>query len=308
MAEASGTPSIPARLAAVAELGPSISFELFPPRSPAGEEALWSTIARLAEAAPDFISVTYGASGSSRDTSRAVVRHVLERTPVRPVAHLTCIASARAELRSIAEGFLADGVRDFLALRGDPPAGVEPWSAPTDGLGRASDLVAFLREIDPTVAIAVAATPSCLSARSQPGDPLCGDLLALRAKQDAGAGYAITQVFFEAETYRRYVRVARDAGIHLPIVPGIVPIEDPARLRRLEEISGVPVPPALLARLEAESDETRRRAAGLELGAELVAEVLEAGAPGLHLYTFNQARASLSLLDRLGLRGSSAVG
>ncbi len=304
MVQPSSTPSIPARLAAAPELGPSISFELFPPRSPAASEALWTTIDRLAEVAPDFLSVTYGASGSSRDTSRAVVRHVIEHTAVRPVAHLTCIASERAELRAIAEGFLADGVRDFLALRGDPPAGVDPWVPPVDGLARASDLVAFLRQIDPDIAIAAAATPSCLAAPPLPDALPCGDLIALRAKQEAGAQYAITQVFFEAQTYRRYVAAAREAGIHLPIVPGIVPIEDPARLRRLEEISGVPVPPALLARLDAETDEERRRAAGLELGAELVAAVLEAGAPGLHLYTFNQARASLALLDRIGLRPS----
>ena len=301
MAETNLTPSIPARLAASAESGPTISFELFPPRSAAGADQLWATIARLAEVAPDFISVTYGASGSSRDTSRAVIRHVLEHTDVRPVAHLTCIASERAELRTIAEGFLADGVRDFLALRGDPPVGVDPWVPPADGLGRASDLVGFLRDIDPQVAIAVAATPSCLAPDAEPDEPLCGDLLALRAKQDAGAQYALTQVFFDAESYRRYVAAARSAGVHLPIVPGIVPLEDPARLRRLQEISGVPVPQRLLALLDAENDETRRRAAGLALGAELATEVLASGAPGLHLYTFNQSRASLALLDRLGL-------
>jgi len=301
MAQTNLTSSIPTRLAAAAESGPSISFELFPPRSAAGADQLWTTIARLAEVSPDFISVTYGASGSSRDTSRAVVRHVLEHTDVRPVAHLTCIASERAELRTIAEGFLADGVRDFLALRGDPPAGADPWVPPTDGLGRASDLVAFLRDIDPQVAIAVAATPSCLASDAEPDEPLCGDLLALRAKQDAGAQYALTQVFFDAASYRRYVDAARAAGVHLPIVPGIVPLEDPVRLRRLQEISGVPVPQRLLDLLDAESDETSRRAAGLALGAELVTEVLAAGAPGLHLYTFNQSRASVALLDRLGL-------
>ncbi len=301
MVETSGTTSVPARLAASAELGPTVSFELYPPRSAAAEESLWDTIGHLADVAPDFISVTYGASGSSRETSRAVVRHVIEHTDVRPVAHLTCIASPRAELREIAEGFLADGVRDFLALRGDPPAGVDPWVPPADGLARASDLVELLRRIEPGVDVAVAATPSCLPEVADPGAPLCGDLLALRAKQEAGAQYAITQVFFEVESYRRYVAAARAAGVHLPIVPGIVPLENPARLRRLEEISGVPVPGALLDRLDAETDEQRRRAAGLEMGAELVSAVLEAGAPGLHLYTFNQSRASVSLLERLGL-------
>ena len=145
----------------------------------------------------------------------------------------------------------------------------------------------------------VAATPSCLDVE----DPTrCGDLLALRAKQDAGAQYAITQVFFDVESYTRYVAAARAAGVHLPLVPGMVPLADPGRLRRLEAISGVRVPPRVLAVLDAETDAERRAAAGLAMGAELVQAVLATGAPGVHLLTFNQSGAALALLDRLALR------
>ncbi|MCV2395994.1 methylenetetrahydrofolate reductase [Actinotalea sp. M2MS4P-6] len=292
---------LPARLRASAEVGPTVSFELYPPRSQTAAEKLWSTtLPALAEADPDFLSVTYGASGSSRDTSREVVRWVVEHSGVRPVAHLTCIGAPRDELREVARGFVADGVQDFLALRGDPPAGETTWRPHPDGLHRASELVELLLRTEPGLAVGVAATPSCLSGWS--GDPTgCGDLLALRAKQDAGAQYAITQVFFEVESYTRYVAAARAAGVQVPLVPGLVPLEDPRRLRRLEEISGVPVPARVLEILDGETDETRRRAAGLAMGAELAEAVLEAGAPGLHLYTFNQSAASLALLDRLGL-------
>jgi methylenetetrahydrofolate reductase (NADPH) len=149
------------------------------------------------------------------------------------------------------------------------------------------------------LSIGVAATPSALRGRSSAESD---DLRALRAKQAAGADYAITQVFFEVEDYRRYLAAARAAGITLPLLPGIVPLADPRRLRRLEEISGVPVPRWILERLDGESDEERRRAAGVAMGVDFVAEVLAAGAPGLHLYTFNQHRAALDLLSAARLR------
>lgn len=300
--------ALPSRLRVSGEMGPTVSFELYPPRTPGAAETLWHrTLPALAEAAPDFLSVTYGASGSSRETSREVVRWVAEHTDVRPVAHLTCIGSPREELRDVARGFVADGVRDFLALRGDPPAGSTTWTPHPEGLHRASQLVELLLDADPGLGVGVAATPSCLVAE-QVDPATCGDLLALRAKQDAGAGYAITQVFFEAESYTRYVAAARAVGVHLPLVPGLVPLTDPRRLRRLEEISGVPVPTRILATLDAEPDEAGRTAAGLAMGAELLEAVLAAGAPGVHLYTFNQAPASLALLDRTGLRPGAAPG
>ncbi|HEY3437496.1 MAG TPA: methylenetetrahydrofolate reductase, partial [Actinotalea sp.] len=287
-----------ARLHAAPETSPTISFELYPPRTPAGHESLWRTIEHLTGAAPDFFSVTYGASGSSRETSRAVVRHIAATTDVPVVAHLTCIGAPRHEVRAVAEAFIEDGVRTFLALRGDPPAGVTDWEPHPQGLQRGSDLVALLRDVEAEhdagpLSIAVAANPGAL--RESPADELCGDLQALVAKQEAGADFAITQVFFEVDAYVAYLDAARAAGVTIPLLPGIVPLNDPARLRRLQEVSGVAVPAWILQRLDAE-DEQSRWEVGAELGAQLVSDVLAAGAPGLHLYTFNQHRATLELL------------
>ncbi|WP_188037192.1 methylenetetrahydrofolate reductase [Actinotalea sp. JY-7885] len=291
--------------------GPTVSFELYPPRSEASAGTLRTTIEHLAAARPDFLSVTYGASGSSRDSSRDVVRHVLESTDVPVVAHLTCLGSPPGEVREVAQQLVALGVRDFLALRGDPPAGVEGWTPDPHGLTRASQLVELLRTVelelhgDDRLSIAVAGNPTALLTSEAAS---CGDLVALRAKQDAGADYAITQVFFEVEHYLAYVDAARAAGVSLPLLPGVVPLTDPRRLRRLEEVSGVTVPARVLAALEAEQDPEARTAIGRALGAELARGVLDAGAPGLHLYTFNQHRAALDLLADVGLRTPGETG
>lgn len=299
---------VAARLHAATELGPTVSFELYPPRTPAAGQNLWQTIDRLAEVTPDFFSVTYGASGSSRETSRAVVQWILANTAAPAVAHLTCIGAPEHEVREVAARLLEDGVRDFLALRGDPPAGATDWRPHPDGLQRASQLVTLLRGTEQAsgrgpLSIGVAATPAAVLPGTVPGDELCGDLQALLAKQAAGADYAITQVFFESADYTRYVEVARGAGVSIPLLPGIVPLNDPARLRRLQEISGVPVPSWILGRLDAETDELRRRAAGTAMGVELAEAVLAAGAPGLHVYTFNQHRPALELLAAAHLAG-----
>lgn len=299
---------VAARVHATAS-GPSLSFELYPPRTPRGTVALRGTVGRLAAVGPDFFSVTYGASGSSRETSRAVVQWILAQTPVTAVAHLTCIGSPRHEVRAVAEALIRDGVRDFLAIRGDPPAGVADWRPHPAGLRRGSDLVELLRELEvelgEPLSIGVAATPSALPAT---GPAVGEDIAALLAKQQVGADFAITQVFFEVGSYVRYRDAARAAGVTIPLLPGVVPLTDPARLLRLQELSGVTVPPSVLARLDAEADPARRHELGTTLGVELVNQVLDAGAPGLHLYTFNQHTATLDLLEgaNLGGRGRSA--
>jgi methylenetetrahydrofolate reductase (NADPH) len=297
---------VAARVAAADEQGPSVSFELYPPKTDKTRAALPGTIAHLAAAHPDFFSVTYGASGSTREVSRDVVRWILENTASPVVAHLTCIGLPWEDVRVVAEEFVDDGVRNLLALRGDPPAGASDWQPHPGGLTHASDLVARLHELGEEkgvqLSVGVAATPSNRwVAPPQPPAPDDDDIQALLAKERAGADYAITQVFFEAASYIEYRDAARAAGVRIPLLPGIVPLTEPTRLRRLEEISGVPVPPAVLARLDAtEGDE--RRAAGNEMGVELVRAVLAAGAPGVHLYTFNQHTAVLDLLDGVGLR------
>ncbi|MCU1431143.1 MAG: hypothetical protein JWP95_248 [Actinotalea sp.] len=296
--------------------GPSVSFELYPPRSPAGSTSLWATIGELTSVAPDFFSVTYGASGSSRETSRAVVQWILRHTDVPVVAHLTCIDQPVDEVTQVAEQLVSDGVRDFLALRGDPPADATDWEPHPDGLPRASHLVELLRsveerrpDVDHPFSIGVAAAPAALPADGAgdgPADGPCDDVRALLAKQDAGADYAITQVFFDVDDYRRYVDAATHAGVTIPLLPGIVPLVDPRRLRRLQAISGVVVPDRILDRLDAATDPEGRRLIGTAMGVDLVEQVLAAGAPGLHLYTFNQHAASLDLLEgaHLGGRGT----
>ncbi|WP_369052471.1 methylenetetrahydrofolate reductase [Kineococcus terrestris] len=283
---------------------PTVSFELYPPRSAAGVDAVHRTVAELSAVLPDFFSVTYGASGATRGPSADLVRHVLASTPVPVLAHLTCVGASRREVVELATAFFDAGVRDVLALRGDPPAGQEDWRPHPDGVHRACDLVELLQVADrrhlaqrggarpvdeQPLSIAVAAFPS--------GGP--DDLAALRAKQDAGAHFAVAQVCYRASEYADHLARARAAGITIPVLPGVVPTTDPARLLRLQQLTGVPVPRELLAVLETaqESGDTARRRAGTAWGARLVRELLDAGAPGVHVYTFNSHDHALDLLE-----------
>jgi len=299
---------------------PTVSFELFPPRSAKSFEALTTTIQALAAARPDFISVTYGASGSTRQTTRELVRHLLAHTSVLPIAHLTCVGVSRADVVAVIEEFLDEGVRNFLALRGDPPKDRPNFEPPLGELVRASELVELLREVEAArcvtsasqalrgaarkLSVAVAAFPA--------GNPSAGssreqDLRALLAKQEAGADFAITQVFFEARSYLNLVRDARAIGITIPIVAGVIPTTDPARLIRLEQLTGVQVPTELLANLAAADDPAERHRVGIRASVSLANEVLDGGAPGLHIYTFNQHEAALDLLEGVHLGGGAPM-
>ena len=297
--------------AAAGEGPPTVSFELYPPRTDATRAALPATLRRLATARPDFFSVTYGASGSTRHVSRDVVNWLLANTEAEVVAHLTCVGNPRPELRAVVEPMIEDGVRNFLALRGDPPAGVPDWEPHPAALRHASDLVALLRELeaertDIPLSIGVAATPSAPwrvpYVPAEAGPDAGDDIQALLAKQAAGAQYAVTQVFFEADAYLRYLAAAREAGVLIPLLPGIMPLTDPGRLRRIEQLSGVQVPSSILERLD-HADEAERRRVGTAMGVDLVTQVLDGGAPGLHIYTLNQHGPALDLLERLELDG-----
>jgi len=289
------------RLAAPA---PTLSFELFPPRTPEAQDALWDTIARLAEAGPDFASITYGASGTTRRSSRDVVRRLAHAHTISPLAHLTCVDQSRDEVAQVVGEFLDEGVRDFLALRGDPPVGQPDWRPHPDGLRYASELVAHIRDVAVArgiardeLSIGVAAFPAAHAQEQwrQQG------LDVLRAKQDAGADFAVTQVFYDAAQWRALVDDARADGIDLPILPGIIPLLSTGRAARLEQLTGVPAPDVLLASLEAAETEEAARDAGVDFAASLARELIDAGAPGIHVYTFNRHEAALALVAAAGL-------
>lgn len=293
--------------------GPSVSFELYPPRTPRGEETVRRTVAALAEAEPDFFSVTYGASGSTRATSRELIEVILATTSVTPLAHLTCVGASAEDLGGYVRSLLERGVRDFLALRGDPPAGQPDWRPHPEGLTRSAELVRLLRTLatehhpDEQVSVSVATYPG--GAYDATGQPvvLADDVAALVEKQAAGADFAITQLFYDARHYAELVRAARAAGVHIPIVPGIIPLTDPRRLRRMVELTDVPVPEDLLHALDEAPDAEAAYQLGMRASVDLVQAVLEAGAPGVHLYTFNSARAALDLLHHAGLRRMPAA-
>lgn len=297
-----------------------VSFELFPPRTDAAALALGRTIDRLAEARPAFISVTFGAGGSSRDRSLTVLRYMLENTDVEPMAHLTCVGSSHAEANRLVREFLDAGITSFLALRGDPPVGADPDAGIGD-LDSAAELVQLIHRVQeerepfaqvgiPGLAgvteirerrrperVAVAAFPTGHPRSRGPAQ----DVDTLLAKEIAGANLAITQLFWHADDYFGFVARARAAGVTIPIVPGIMPVTTPARLARLTELTGVEPPASLAIDLEIEPDPDAQTELGIDFATRLAAEVVDAGAPGLHLYTFNRHEAVLDVVDRLGL-------
>lgn len=293
---------------------PTVSFELYPPRTPAGVSKVQQTVAELAAVEPDFFSITYGAAGKSREASRGLIRHILTHTDVTPIAHLTCVGASERDLREVITDLLGDGVRDFLALRGDPPAGEAGWCPHPHGLTRASDLVRLLRDVDHEHAASEASHgPLSICVACYPGgdQDLSGapvvcrdDVAALVEKQDAGADFAITQLFFDVGNYVELVQLAREAGVHIPILPGVIPVTTAKRLRRIHELTEVPIPETLLADLDGASDPAEAYRIGLRASEELLLQILDAGAPGVHIYTFNASRPALDLLQRTGLRPS----
>jgi len=296
---------------------PTVSFELYPPRSRQGELDLDRALGHLVSARPEFISVTYGASGSTRGVSLGVVRRLLEQTAVRPMAHLTCVGSSYAEASRLIREFLDAGVTSFLALRGDPPAGQTEDDVFLGDLRSAGELVQLIhrvqaervpfseqqvpgfpgaRRIGPRerVTIAVAAFPHG-HPRSRSVEQ---DLDTLLAKEAAGANLAITQLVFEADDYLRFVEKARTAGVTMRILPGIMPMLSAPRLRRAVELSGQTPPAGFERALESAEDPA---AVGVEQATRLARELLEGGASGLHLYTFNRHEAPLAVLGAVGL-------
>ena len=277
---------------------PSVSFEFFPPKDDAGEAALWDAIRRLESVRPAFVSVTYGAGGSSQDRTVRVTERIARETTLTPLAHLTCVGASVAALRQVVGLYAASGVRNILALRGDPPGnpGGE-WVAHPEGLNHATDLVELIRPLG-DFTIGVAAFPDV-----HPASPdLDHDVEVLVRKADAGASFAITQMVFDADTYLRLRdRVARRRP-DLPISPGLMPVTNFKQVARMSQLMGTPLPDPVVRRLEVVAeDPAATREVGVQIATELAQRMLAEGAPGLHFITMNRSTATLDVHRNLDL-------
>ncbi|MGW9479938.1 methylenetetrahydrofolate reductase [Saccharomonospora azurea] len=278
---------------------PTFSVEFFPPRDEADEAILWRSIRELEPLDPAYVSITYGAGGTSREGTIRNIARVATDTTLVPMAHLTAVDHAVAELRHVIGHFAAVGVRNILALRGDPPGNpMGEWVAHPRGLTYAEELVRLVRELG-DFCVGVSAFPY--------GHPRSTDLETdthyLVRKLDAGADFAIAQLFFEADDFLRLRDRVAAAGSDALMLPGIMPLTTPRTWRKTIELSGATPPRWLVERLEPLSDDPKAfRAEGLDVITELCEQLLAEGVPELHFYTFNRSKATRELVDRLGLR------
>ena len=276
----------------------AVSFEFFPPKTPESEEALWRSVKRLEPLAPRFVSVTYGAGGSTRERTHRTVKRILTESMLVPAAHLTCVAATREELLRVADDYWDLGVRLIVALRGDPPTGATSYEAHPGGFAWASDLVAGLRarhDFEVSVATFPEGHPDSRS--------LDAELDNLKRKIDAGATRAISQFFFDNWTYLRFVDRARKAGITVPIVPGIMPVTNFTQMTRFAAQAGATVPRSMAPLFDGlENDPETRKLVAATVAAEQCRQLAEAGVTEFHFYTLNRADLTYALCHILGLR------
>jgi methylenetetrahydrofolate reductase (NADPH) len=277
---------------------PVFSVEFFPPRDAADEQRLWLAIRQLEGLEPAFMSVTYGAGGSSRDRTIRTTGRVVQETSLLPMAHLTAVDHSVAELRNVIGWYAAVGVRNVLAVRGDPPGDPNgEWVRHPQGLTYAEELVALVKQLG-DFCVGVAAFPY--------GHPRSTDLDQdtenLVRKFRAGAGFAIAQLFFEAEDFLRLRDRLAKRGCDAPLLPGILPLTTVRTLNKTVELSGASVPPAMAERLDPFADDPKSfRAAGIDVVTELAQRLIDEGVPGVHFYTFNRSKATTEVVERLGL-------
>lgn len=276
-----------------------VSFEFFPPKTAEMERSLWEAIGRLAPLRPNFVSVTYGAGGSTRERTHATVKRILAETLLTPAAHLTCIGATRADIDTVIEAYAAAGVRHIVALRGDPPDGAGQRYTPyPGGYQNAADLVAGIKRLA-DIEVSVSAYPE-----KHPDSPsVTADIDMLKAKVDAGATRAITQFFFENSLYFRYLDRVRARGIDIPVVPGILPVQNFKTARAFAARCGATVPAWLAERFAGlDDDAATRKLIAAAVAAEQVLDLVDNGVTDFHFYTMNRADLVYAICHLLGLR------
>jgi len=276
-----------------------VSFEFFPPKTEEMEKTLWESITRLAPLAPNFVSVTYGAGGSTRERTHATVKRILDETSLTPAAHLTCVAATREEVNQVIRDYCAAGVRHIVALRGDPTGGIGERYAPhPGGYTNAADLVGGIKRIC-DAEVSVSAYPE-----KHPDSPnVEADIDMLKAKVDAGATRAITQFFFENDLYFRYLDRVRARGIDVPVVPGILPVQNFKQTKNFADRAGASIPAWLADRFNGlDDDPATRKLIAAAVAAEQVLDLVDRGVTNFHFYTMNRADLVYAVCHLLGLR------
>jgi methylenetetrahydrofolate reductase (NADPH) len=277
--------------------GPVISFEFFPPKTSEGTEALYRTVEALSVCRPSYVSVTYGAGGSTRDRTIELVTRIKTELGVEAMAHLTCVGSTADEIRDVLKRLHDGGIENVLALRGDPPKGERSFERPEGGFGNANELVTFIHEQGLDLCVGAACHPEGhLEAES-----LDLDLQNLRHKVSCGADFLISQLFFHNEDFLSFVQRARNIGIEVPIVPGLMPVTNVAQVERFTKMCGASIPDKLSRRLKrVESDPAAVVGTGILWTTQQCEELLARGVAGIHFYTLNKSSATLAVHAAIG--------
>ncbi len=279
---------------ALATQRPFFSFEFFPPRDDAGSRQLFATIAALAPLRPAFVSITYGAGGSTRSRTVALAKEIQHEIGLTVVAHVTCIGADRAELRSLFDDLARNGIENVLALRGDAPAGTQ-FVPPLGGFAHATELIAMLRR---NYGFCIGA--ACYPEKHPEAATFEDDLRYLKLKAEAGADFLVSQLFFDNERFLRFTRRARAEGVDVPILPGLMPITNFNQIQRFVAMCGATIPPKLRVEMEARKDDTKSvEDLGVAFASMQALELLHAGVPGIHFYTLNRSPATRAIVSAL---------
>jgi methylenetetrahydrofolate reductase (NADPH) len=275
---------------------PVFSVEFFPPKTEEGRETLFETVDVLRQLGPSFFSVTYGAAGATREGTVAITREIRDEYGVEAMAHLSCVGETEESLRDLVDEIAAAGIENILALRGDPPRGQTDFQQPEGGLGSAAELTAVIRETHPELAIGGACFPEV-----HPEAPdMEADIAYLKTKVENGASFLITQLFYDNRSYFEFVPAARAAGIDVPIIPGIMPMARYQQIARIAELCEARIPARLSEAMEAaDGNEQAEFGIGVAYAAQQCAELLRAGAPGIHFYALNRWPATRAILAAL---------